>query len=163
MSTATETNPNPAPTEGREACGRFAKGNPGGPGNPYPRRLAALRQALLKCVTEEDIVAITKAVIEEAKAGNMAAAKLLFQYVFGKPGSAPELDLYAGSAPSPSADADGDNAPSAPIPNGSNGPSLPSGSAAPKTEFSRESQLWLDRQVHRAMEALGKEPLIKGI
>jgi hypothetical protein len=82
MNPAPETNPanpDPKPTEGRDAYGRFAKGNPGGPGNPYPRRLAALRQALLNCVTEEDIIAIAKAVIEEAKGGSVPAAKLIFQ------------------------------------------------------------------------------------
>jgi len=29
--------------DGRDARGRFTKGNPGGPGNPHARRVAALR------------------------------------------------------------------------------------------------------------------------
>src|SRR5207248_10793741 len=37
--------------EGRDARGRFAPGNPGGPGNPFARRVAELRTALLDMVT----------------------------------------------------------------------------------------------------------------
>ena len=48
-------------TNGRTPRGQFATGNPGGPGNPYARRTAALRSALLDAVTEADIRAIAKA------------------------------------------------------------------------------------------------------
>jgi hypothetical protein len=171
-------NPNPAPVEGRDASGCFAKGNPGGPGNPYSRRVAALRQAMLNCVTEDDIKAITKAVIEEAAAGNMAAAKLIFQYVLGKPGPAADLDWDEGRGMSaqglgPSAEAVVSAVPSAPKANGSNGnvderqaPAAPkangSNGGGPlltgitlPTGSGREIDHWLDRQVRRTMEALG--------
>jgi hypothetical protein len=71
--------------EGRESNGRFAKGNPGGPGNPFARQTAALRATLQRKVTERDIEEIADRLIADAKAGDNAATKLLFQYVIGKP------------------------------------------------------------------------------
>jgi len=41
------------PTDGRPSNGRFAKGNPGAPGNPFARQVAALRQVILGSITEE--------------------------------------------------------------------------------------------------------------
>ena len=40
---------------GRGLAGRFAKGNPGGPGNPHGARVAALRAVLLDTVTDADL------------------------------------------------------------------------------------------------------------
>ena len=37
---------------GRDVHGRFTKANPGGPGNPFARKVAALRKALLDSVSE---------------------------------------------------------------------------------------------------------------
>ena len=70
---------------GRATDGRFAKGNPWGPGNPFARKTAALRQALLDSVTEQDIKDIVCSLMLNAKAGNLASVKLHFQYVIGKP------------------------------------------------------------------------------
>ena len=67
---------NPA-NDGRDAKGRFAAGNAGGPGNPFARQVAALRQALLDSVTPADMQAVAKALIQHAVAGNVQAAKLL--------------------------------------------------------------------------------------
>ena len=161
MSPAPETNaanPQQPPSEGRDASGRFAKGNAGGPGNPYPRRVAALRQALLECVTEDDIRAIAKAVIEEAKTGNVAAAKLIFQYVLGKPDSAANLDMSAPIAHGANgAVAQGPAAPKANVSNGGN----PSGSTvSPPSGLGVKADQWLDRQVRGVMDKLGKEPLL---
>jgi len=39
-------NANPS-SDGRDTMGRFAPGNSGGPGNPFARKVASLRQALL--------------------------------------------------------------------------------------------------------------------
>jgi len=47
--------PSPIGSNGRGSDGRFAKGNPGGPGNPFARQVAALRQNMLDAVTGEDI------------------------------------------------------------------------------------------------------------
>ena len=72
--------------------GRFQPGNPGGPGNPFARQVAQLRKALLNSVTEQDMQEVAKALLERAKEGNVAAAKLLLSYTIGKPDSAPHPD-----------------------------------------------------------------------
>jgi hypothetical protein len=161
MSPAPETNavnPQQAPTEGRDADGRFAKGNAGGPGNPYPRRVAALRRALLDSVTEDDIKAIAKAVIEEAKDGNIAAAKIIFQYTLGKPDFAINMDLHA-----PMANDTVAQEPAAPKANGLNGGSPTGSTVSPPSGLGNKADQWLDRQVRGAMKALGKEPLATGL
>jgi hypothetical protein len=55
------------------------------PGNPYARRVAELRNALVEALTPDDVREITVALTFRAKAGNVSAAKLLFQYALGKP------------------------------------------------------------------------------
>ena len=74
-----------AANSGRNQRGQFATGNFGGPGNPFARKTAALRQALLDSVTEKDIKDIACILMLNAKAGDLASVKLLFQYVIGKP------------------------------------------------------------------------------
>src|SRR6266404_5256727 len=95
----------PRPTEpaaqtptnnGHEANGRFARGNPGGPGNPFARQVAALRKVIINRLTEEDLLAITEALLARAKEGSVAAAKLLLAYAIGKPASAPDPDRLDG-------------------------------------------------------------------
>jgi hypothetical protein len=77
----------PAPSpNGRTARGRFAKGNHGGPGNPYARRTAALRSALLDAVTEADIRAIAKALVKRARDGEVPAVRELLDRLLGRPG-----------------------------------------------------------------------------
>jgi hypothetical protein len=76
----------------RDAQGRFAAGNRGGPGNPFGRRLASMRQAILDCVSEADIQQVMRKLVELAACGNVAAAKLVLQYAVGKPQPAPEPD-----------------------------------------------------------------------
>ena len=76
----------------RDAQGRFAKGHPGGPGNPFGRRVAALRTALLEEITDDDIQAVIRKLIEMSKSGNLQAAKLLLSYANGKPTPAPNPD-----------------------------------------------------------------------
>lgn len=83
--TASEKEPEKKPTNGRDARGRFTPGNGGGPGNPFARQVAKLRAALVQRVSEEDMVQIAEQLIARAKLGNLAAIKLLFQYVLGKP------------------------------------------------------------------------------
>ena len=69
----------------READGRFAKGNRGGPGNPYARQVAELRKRMLNAVKPEDLEEIMVAMARKAKEGNVQAAKLVVSYVVGKP------------------------------------------------------------------------------
>ena len=47
------------PQPGRDSRGRFTKGCKPGPGNPFNRRVAALRQSLLDRVSNDDLGAIT--------------------------------------------------------------------------------------------------------
>ena len=86
----------PAPSyhggSNRDARGRFIKGNQGGPGNPFARQVAALRSALVRAVTEQDIDDIAMALMLQAKAGDVASAKLLLAYVIGKPAETVEPD-----------------------------------------------------------------------
>jgi hypothetical protein len=77
--------PQRGPAEGRDARGRFTKNNKGGPGNPFARRVASLRQVLLDTVTDDDMRAIAEELIALARQGELAAIKLLLAYVIGKP------------------------------------------------------------------------------
>src|SRR5262249_19248254 len=76
----------------RDAKGRFRAGNKGGPGNPFARKVAALRKAVVNFVSEEDLKYLIFKVKMMAESGDMAAAKLLFQYVLGKPTEAVDPD-----------------------------------------------------------------------
>ena len=71
--------------DGRDSQGRFAPGNPGGPGNPHAAQVSRLRSALLAAVSEEDIRAVTEKLIELAKAGDVRAIKEVFDRTLGKP------------------------------------------------------------------------------
>ena len=81
-----------APKPGHEANGRFAKGNADGPGNPFGRRVAELRQVILDALTDAELIAVTRSMIERAKKGDVAAARLLLQYSLGKPAAAVQPD-----------------------------------------------------------------------
>jgi len=74
----------PGLSGGRDAAGRFAAGNKGGPGNPYNRRVAQLKIWLAEVVDEAGIKAMGKKLMEMAIAGEIAAARVLFQYVMPK-------------------------------------------------------------------------------
>jgi hypothetical protein len=77
---------------GRDGRGRFAKGNAGGPGNPFARQVAAFRRALCAAVTETDIQFLAQRLIQRAHAGDVAACKLLLAYVIGRPAEAVDPD-----------------------------------------------------------------------
>ena len=64
------------------------RGNPGGPGNPYAQQVAAFRRALVNAVTEEDISAMATALVDKAKAGDIAAFRVLLPYLVGQPSKA---------------------------------------------------------------------------
>ena len=90
------TNPHPASKEtdatGRHSNGCFAKGNRGGPGNPFARQVAAFRACLINCVTQEDFKAVVFKLVERAQNGNLQAIKLLFTYLLGTPKPVVEPD-----------------------------------------------------------------------
>ena len=70
---------------GRDASGRFTKGNPGGPGNPTAKKVAALRFALYRAVSEEDVDAIIRKLVEQARAGDLQAAREVLLRTLGRP------------------------------------------------------------------------------
>ncbi len=55
------------------------------PANDTVDWMEALRQSLFNAITEADMTAITKALVEKAKAGDLKATDLLFRYMVGKP------------------------------------------------------------------------------
>ena len=65
--------------------GQFAVGNPGGPGNPFGKRVAQLRKLLLEYVSDEDLKHCVEALVREATEGDIAAIRLVLQYTIGKP------------------------------------------------------------------------------
>src|ERR671935_510349 len=77
---------------GRDARGRFTGGNKYGPGNPFARQTAQLRKVLLEVVTEEQMRVVAYKLLLLAQAGNLAAIKLLLQYVIGKPSDSVDPD-----------------------------------------------------------------------
>ena len=77
---------------GRDVHGRFTKANPGGPGNPFARQVAALRKALIDSVSGQDVREVAEIVKLKAKQGDLAAVKLLLQYCVGKPESVKDPD-----------------------------------------------------------------------
>lgn len=81
----------PSPN-GRNGNGKFAKGNAGGPGNPYARRVARLRGLMLDAVSDEDLKAIVSAMVEKAKGGDLNAAREVLSRIIGKPADAPDPD-----------------------------------------------------------------------
>jgi hypothetical protein len=76
----------------RDARGRFTRGNKGGPGNPFGRQVAHLREVLLRSATDENVERLANMIMERAFAGDMAAARLLLLYWIGKPKEVAEPD-----------------------------------------------------------------------
>ncbi len=84
--------PPSAGENGRDASGRFAKGNAGGPGNPFGRLMAQLRSAFCRRISQEEIELVAETLLERAKAGDVAAARLVLNYSIGKPTEAVNPD-----------------------------------------------------------------------
>jgi hypothetical protein len=82
-------------SNGRSTGGRFAKGNPGGPGNPHARRAARLRAAMYKAVTPADLRDVISALLSSAKGGDVSAAKELMQRLLGPPEAIDLLERLA--------------------------------------------------------------------
>src|SRR5713101_7688639 len=80
------------PAAERDSQGRFAPGNRCGAGNPFARRVALLRTIFLTSVHEEDIHGIVRKLIELAKNGDVAAARLVLGYSLGKPAETVDPD-----------------------------------------------------------------------
>ena len=82
----------PVPTPDHDAKGHFARGNKGGPGNPFARQVGQLRKRIVEALGTERFDRVLEAVIVKAEAGDIPAAKLLFQYALGQPAAAVEPD-----------------------------------------------------------------------
>ena len=80
--------PSPTADNGRGPGGRFAPGNKLAKGNPFAKQTQQLRVALYEAVTAKDLKAIVKSLIEQAKKGNVPAAKEVLERVLGKPEAA---------------------------------------------------------------------------
>jgi hypothetical protein len=76
----------------RDGRGRFIKGNKAGSGNPYARRVAMLRRAMLSIVKPNDLQAIIVKLILLGCGGDVAAARLVLQYTLGKPSESLDPD-----------------------------------------------------------------------
>lgn len=72
--------------ENRDENGRFLRGHTiPGPGNPYAKRTAELRAAILNAVTPADVVDVIRALVKAAKGGDVAAAKVFLDRILGTP------------------------------------------------------------------------------
>jgi len=80
--------------ETRAPNGRFTRGNPGGPGNPHAGQVAKLRAAILRAVDEGDIETIIAKLVEQAREGDLTAAREVLDRTIGK---ASQSDLLARS------------------------------------------------------------------
>ena len=78
----------PSPSEvdgaGRGVDGRFTSGNAFGRGNPHAAKVQRLRAVLLDAVTPEDMRAVVQALVGQAKDGDVAAIRELFDRIGGK-------------------------------------------------------------------------------
>ena len=74
---------------GRDASGRFAIGNKGGPGSPVARQARQLRErlndALFKVCSPDRLLSAIDAVLKLAEAGDVGALKLLMERISGPP------------------------------------------------------------------------------
>ena len=72
---------------GRKTNGRFAKGNQIAVGNsgPLNRKAQELKDAALAAVSAKDIKFIIKKLVSQARAGDIKAAKEVFDRCLGKP------------------------------------------------------------------------------
>ncbi len=75
--------------------GRFLPGTRGGPGNLMAKRTHELRTALYSAVTEADIAAAVRKLIELARGGDVVAIRELLDRTIGKPHEADLVDRLA--------------------------------------------------------------------
>jgi len=85
------SSPSPTGSNGRDGLGRFKLGNKIAHGNPEAQRIGKLRSKLIRAVTEKDIAEVVAGLVQKAKSGDIAAAKLLLDRVLGPPVS---LDVF---------------------------------------------------------------------
>jgi hypothetical protein len=74
----------PTVSNGRNGRGQFARGNPGGPGNPSVRRLGDLQAAVRDAVTPEKLREVLDKLQSMAMEGDVSAARLWLERVLGR-------------------------------------------------------------------------------
>ncbi len=84
--------PTPNGPNGRDERGRFAPGNVGGPGNPHAKQVGKLRSAMLAAVSDKEMKAVVKKLVELAKGGNVPAAREVLDRCLGRPVEADLLE-----------------------------------------------------------------------
>lgn len=88
MSDETDGNIEPSPerAKGRDpATGRLLPGHGmAGKGNPHAKQIAQFRAAIYESVTKDDLVAIVRKAVDQAKRGDKAARDFLFDRAIGK-------------------------------------------------------------------------------
>jgi len=85
-------NPSTHGPDGRDASGRFTRGNQLGRGNPLAGRAAKLRATLLEAVTPERLATIVDALLCAAERGDLAAIKEVLDRTLGRPSAAELLE-----------------------------------------------------------------------
>ena len=81
----------------RNGKGQFVKGNTAAKGIPkeHARKVMEIRTAILQAVEPEEVLEIMHTLVEEAKGGNIAAAREVFDRTIGKPVEGDLLDRMA--------------------------------------------------------------------
>ena len=82
---------------GRDSGGRFARGNAGGPGDPYAKRTSEMRDAFMAAVTPDEMRQVARELLSIALTSNdernqIAAAHELCNRILGRPAAAPSHD-----------------------------------------------------------------------
>ncbi len=96
------SSPSPPPNEGPgprrpDRNGHLIEGARPRTGNPFALRLLAVRRALFHSLTENDLRRIVDRLVEKARAGDLAAARLLLAYAIGSPAAAVDPDVVRGT------------------------------------------------------------------
>ena len=83
-----DTSPTPSPRDG----GRFASGNPGGPGRPKGRHETELRRAAQDAATPDMVRGVLRKVAMQALQGNLTAARIFLERTLGRPAEVPTCE-----------------------------------------------------------------------
>lgn len=68
----------------RDEHGRFVEGCQPGPGNPYAKRTAELRAAMLDALTSDAVRRVVLRMIDSALDGDVAAARIVLERAVGR-------------------------------------------------------------------------------
>jgi hypothetical protein len=102
------TDPTPNAPTGRTNKGRFAKGNPGGPGNPLGVHYARLTAAVVQAVTPQQVAEIMAKLHQMACEGDVQAAKVVLDWCVKKPAAEVEIQHKDAAAVPPDEMSDAD-------------------------------------------------------